>query len=315
MLSRVAERMYWIGRYMERAENMARLISANTRIALDSPREVSAPWRAMVQILGLDQDFNDRYDAVDERHVVRFLMADAGNPSSIVAALAQARENARTTREILPNEAWEQINDVYWYAREQAVRALPRNQREPFLIGIVRACQLLNGLLAGAMSHDDAYQFVLLGQNLERADMTTRVVDLGAVGMMQLMRTARAGQTPTAFANLAWLSVLSCLSGYQMYHQHVQTGIKGQEVVQFLLRDTRFPRAVAHCLAALQDGIARLPQHEPPLQAATVMTRQLQGIEVAPLMRGGLRTCMDNLQQSLDRIHTAIEVNWFRTST
>jgi uncharacterized alpha-E superfamily protein len=315
MLSRVAERMYWTGRHMERAENMARLISASTRMALDSPREVPAPWQSMVQILGLDQDFNERYNTADERHVVRFLMADADNPSSIVSALAQARENARTTREILPNEAWEQINDIYWFAREQAMRALPRNQREPFLAKIVRACQLLNGLLAGAMSHDDAYQFVLLGQNLERADMTTRVVDLGAAGMMQLVRNARADQTPTAFANLAWLSVLFCLSGYQMYRQHVQTGIKGQEVVRFLLQDTRFPRAVAHCLAALQDGLSRLPRHKAPLQAAAVMTRQLQGIEISPSLRQGLRTCMDNLQKGLDRIHAAIQKNWFLTNT
>src|SRR5581483_12233513 len=102
----------------------------------DSPREVPAPWRAMVQILGLDGHFNDRYGSADERHVVRFLMADTGNPSSIVSALAQARENARTTREILPSEAWEQINDVYLHAREQAARSLARNLREPFLIGI-----------------------------------------------------------------------------------------------------------------------------------------------------------------------------------
>lgn len=306
--------MYWTGRYMERAENMARLISANTRMALDSPREVPAPWQSMVQILGLDRYYNEHYGAADERHVVRFLMADAGNPSSIVSSLAQARENARTTREILPNEAWEQINDAYWHAREHATRALPRNHREPFLTGIVRTCQLLNGLLAGAMSHDDAYQFVLLGQNLERADMTTRVLDLGVVGMTELVRTTRAGKTPTAFANLAWLSVLSCLSGYHMYHQHVQTGVKGQEVMQFLLHDSRFPRAVAHCLAALQDGVTRLPRHEQPLQAVTAMTKQLLGIEVAPLLKQRLRTCMDNLQQALDRIHTAIETNWFRTT-
>ncbi len=312
MLSRVAERMYWTGRHMERAENMARLISANTRMALDSPREVPAPWRAMVQILGLDGHFNDRYGSADERHVVRFLMADTGNPSSIVSALAQARENARTTREILPSEAWEQINDVYLHAREQAARSLARNLREPFLIGIVRACQLLNGLLAGTMSHDDAYQFMLLGRNLERADMTTRVIDLGAVGMTELVRTTRAGQTPAAFANLAWLSVLSCLSGYQMYHQHVQTGVRGREVVQFLLRDPRFPRAVAHCLAALRDGLARLPRHEAPLEAATAMSRQLQAMEIAPLPNQRLRACMDDLQQSLNRIHAAIEANWFR---
>ena len=307
MLSRVAERMYWIGRYLERAENTARMVSAQTRMLLDSPREVPAPWKVMLQIVGLEEAYDQRYGATEERPVVRYLLAETANASSILSSLANARENARTTREILPIEAWEQINDVYWYAREQAAKAVARTQREPFLNEIIRACQLLYGLLAGNMSHDAAYHFFRLGRHLERADMTTRVLDLGAVGPDDL-----ASETATLTSS-RWMRVLSCLSAYQMYHQHVQTRVNPLGVCQYLLKDSKFPHAVAHCMAALETDLAQLPRHPETLAAARALHQTVQSTDVASLLETGLSDYLDTLQVGFNAMHNAIAHAWFIT--
>lgn len=307
MLSRVAERMYWTGRYMERAENTARMLSSVTEMMLGAPQQATSLWSIVLEILGIKQAYADRYGKAEERQVVRFLLADDQNPSSIVRSIHNARENARTTREILPNEAWELINDTYWQVKEQAAKAVARNNRHDFLRRVVERCQLLNGLLAGTMSHDSAYYFALLGRNIERADMTTRVLDLGVAGLEQHSPSDR----PTPFANIRWMSVLFCLSAYQMYHQHVQTRVNAREVVHFLLHDTKFPRAVAHCLTAMEIGLAQLPRHEAPLQTTREIGRQLAAGDVAALLREGLRKYLDDLQLGFSHIHRAIEMSWF----
>jgi uncharacterized alpha-E superfamily protein len=306
MLSRVAERMYWIGRYMERAEDTARMVNTVTEMMLGVPQAASL-WPVTIDILGLNAAYRERYGHAEERQTVRFLLADELNPSSIVRSIQNARENARTTREILPNEAWELVNDSYWQVKEQAAKAVSRNHRHEFLNRVVQNCQLLNGMLAGTMSHDSAYYFALVGRNIERADMTTRVLDLGAADLAQY--TANTGPTP--FANLRWMSVLLCLSGYQMYHQHVQTRVNALEVLNFLLHDKRFPRAVSHCLGAIEIGLSFLPHHDPPLDNLRAVQRTLNGADVAALLKAGLRKFLDRLQVELNSIHRAIETNWF----
>lgn len=312
MLSRVAEHMYWLGRYVERAENTARMVSVSTGIMLDSPRHAPALWRSVIEAVGLDAYFKDRYGAAEERQAVKFLLADEMNPSSIVASLARARENARTTREILPSEVWEQVNDAYWRAREEAAKAVARNPRHEFLNAVVTDCQLLHGMLASTMSRDAAYRFVHLGLNVERADMTTRMLDLGAASLAASRDAQPAPVNGAAStANVVWMSVLLCLSAYQMYHQHVQTRVHGGEVVHFLLLDPDFPRAVAHCLNEAESCVRHLPRHETPLKATQALQARLAGTDIKALLRGGLRASLDDLQVGLGRLHQEIEVCWF----
>ena len=120
MLSRVAESLYWMGRYAERAENVARLTNVNANLLLDLPRGIAPGWAPLVAIMGGQADYDARYTDYEERNVVRFLLMDSDNPSSVLSSLAQARENARTVRDIMPREAWELINELHHYAREHA---------------------------------------------------------------------------------------------------------------------------------------------------------------------------------------------------
>jgi uncharacterized alpha-E superfamily protein len=178
MLSRVAETIYWIGRYQERAENTARLITVNTNLMLDLPPKVAPGWDALIHLLGCYEFYLERHPEFTERRVANFLISDESNPSSIISTLSALRENARTIREILPREAWESINSYYQTALESKQSSFSRPGRQSYLQHIITGSQLMTGLLAGSMNHDTAYYFLNLGRKLKRADMTTRIIDV-----------------------------------------------------------------------------------------------------------------------------------------
>lgn len=305
MLSRVAERMYWGARYLERAENTARLVRVYDAVLLDLPDEAGVGWPLLVDICGVRELFNARYPKGGDRETLRFLISDPDSPSSIVASLGQARENFRTTRDLCPTEAWRSVNELYLYGRKTLPKATSPRRRHEVLSEIVRHTQQLTGLLSGTMSHGDAYNFIRLGRNLERADMTTRIIDIAAATLLG----ARAKEN--GLDNTLWMAVLKSLSGYQMYRQYVRRRIRDEDVIRFLLHDPLFPRAVAHCLEDLETSMLELPNHEIPLRAVLrlqriVATQLPQGVEEA-----ALRKLMDDLQIELAEVHRQLSTAWF----
>lgn len=310
MLSRVAERLYWMARYVERAENTARMIMAFNTMMLDMPREAQPSWRELVSVTGTDEIFDAHYQRPDERNCVKFLVADAYNPSSILSSLRAARENVRTTRDLVPTEAWEVVNELYIFARDNAESGIGKRARYDFLSEVVQRCQTLAGLLRGCMSHDSAFDFISLGRMLERADMSSRQIDVGAV------RLLATGQTtdPKPYEGLMWTSVLRSQSGFQMYRQHVKRRINGVDVVRFLLQDLPFPRAMAHALSQAQAALERLPRNEVPLQHAQRALRHVMDADVAMLIgEGGLHDFIDELQAEIGEVHNAVAYRWFPT--
>ena len=187
MLSRVAERLYWLGRYIERAENTARLVMVNNNLLLDLPASAGVLWESLLELLATAASFRERHHSVSERQVIRWVMADEHNESSLVSSLRAARENARTVREVIPSESWELINDLYWSAQDTAESGIARKSRQSYLDGIVLKSQQFAGMLHNTMSHREPFQFLMLGATLERADMTSRIVDVGA-GLAQRAR-------------------------------------------------------------------------------------------------------------------------------
>ncbi|HWS03586.1 MAG TPA: alpha-E domain-containing protein, partial [Gammaproteobacteria bacterium] len=178
MLARVAENLYWMARYLERAEDTARLINATTMMLIDMPRGASFGWEALLTVAGLDELFKKHYEEATETAVMNFLIQDEHNPSSIFACIHLARENTRSFREVLPRESWEWVNELYLYAKAHMNQALDRRKRLEVLTEIIRRRQAVVGLLSGTMSRDEAFQFLRLGRNVERADMTSRVLDV-----------------------------------------------------------------------------------------------------------------------------------------
>lgn len=312
MLARVAERVYWLGRYMERSENTARLVNVNSNLLLDLPRGAKVGWRGLIDIIGCNEAFDEKCQNSDERNVMRFLLADNNNPVSILSALRMARENTRTTREILPAEAWEQINDLYLYAKENLPKGTARGQRYVLLQRIIRLSQQLTGLLGGTMCHGDAYNFILLGRYLERADMTTRIVDVGSDNSLQgLSGSDLTVDKLELYADLLWMSVLTSLSAYQMYRQNAHGRVKGETVVSFLLQDSSFPRSVAACLNKVETCLHRLPRSDQGLRVLASAKRRINDIDIDQLFHRSLHEFIDNLQLDIAAIHDQIAQTWF----
>ncbi len=310
MLSRVAERLYWLGRYVERAENTARLVAVNNNLMLDLPRSAEHVWDSLLVILAAGTVFRVRYNAVSERNVIRWLVADEENPGSLVSSLRLARENARAVREVMPSESWELINNLHWSALEGAEAALARKSRPGYLDRIVLKSQQFAGMLQNSMSHREPYLFIQLGVMLERMDMSSRIVDVGAASAQQ-----RAGTALAAYENILWMNVLMSLSAYQMYRQQVRERVNGQDVVRFLLHDRAFPHAIAFGIDALEHALERLPRNRVPLQANR---RLLQILDRArPDMPPGaeLHAFIDELQVEFGAVHGAIFGTWFANSS
>lgn len=307
MLSRVAERIYWLSRYMERAENTARLVSVYSSLLLDLPKGTQVGWDTVINILGNDQEFYEQYEHADERNVTRFMLAQKNNFTSIFSSLLMARENARTTREIIPSEAWELINDLYLYAKEDAAKGVGRNARHGFLTKIISGSQQLAGMLTACMSHTHAYDFVLMGRNIERADMSSRIVDVGAAVLHR-----KADEASLPYENTLWVNVLRSLSAYQMYRQHVRVRITVDDVVNFLLKDEHFPRAVAYCLNMLATAVKELPNHEECLRSIATAQRKIQEAGLSQIMaEDSLHEYIDQLQLDIANIHNALSTTWF----
>ena len=304
MLSRVAERMYWLGRYVERAENTARLISVNTNLMLDLTR-VGFIWQSLISIAGVEEAFAKRFSNKDERNVVRFLLDDPSG--SIRHSIAMARENVRTTREILPSETWENVNELFLFIGENIDSGVRRDGRHRFLAQIMRRCQTLTGYLAGAMSHNDAYNFIKIGRNLERADMTTRILDVGCLNLANEQRPEIL-----EYEHILWMNVLRSLTALQMYRQNVKDRINGEDVADYLVNDLNLPRATAHCLREVRRCFEILPNAETPLRALTHAQRRIASEDVELLFRdGGLHQFIDELQAELGDIHASIAATWF----
>lgn len=184
MLARTAERVYWLGRFLEHAENTARLMLVRHQAILDLPTEVQLGWEHLLQVLGAQENFAALGGVANEKNIISHVFGEGENPSSIISSLTSARENMRTTREILPSETWERIDSAYFSVARRSTKDLPRGMRHSVLTNIVQSCQQITGMLAGSMNHDAAYQFIRLGRNLERADMSTRIIDAASAGLM-----------------------------------------------------------------------------------------------------------------------------------
>jgi uncharacterized alpha-E superfamily protein len=299
--------MYWIGRYLERTENTARLINVNSNLLLDLPRMVKHIWRAMIDISKTNDLFYSRYEKADEKSVVRFLLSDENNPSSVISSMHIVRENLRATREIMPSEGWELINEFYLYVRQHTRHPLKRDAQYEFLNTIISYCQQMTGLLFGNMSHVSSYNFIRIGRNLERADMTSRIVD---VGCMNLLR--RRFKIPETYDNILWMNVLRSLSAYQMYRQYVHDRVNGEDVVDFLLKNLEFPRSVAHCLSELCNCVTQLPQNDLPLRTISHVQRMCADTDIHKLYESNLHGFIDKLQVDLAAIHDQVNQTWFQ---
>ncbi len=312
MLSRVADSLYWINRYIERAENIARFVEVSEALALDCPPGSAEPWLPLIEASGERELFDQLHPGGSPDDVVEFLVRNPQNPSSVVNCMAFARENARQIRDVITTEMWEQLNATYWTMQEAEFWQLPPQEQ---LREVRRACQLFYGITDATLSRDLSWQFSRLGRLLERADKTTRILD---VKYFLLLPTHE--QVGGVLDELQWIALLRTAGAYQMFRQSQQRAIAPEAVASFLLLDPIFPRSVRYCLERISETLrivrgSAVPGPPDDLECLTGLTlARWSFTRIEELVAGGLHEAIDQLQQDFNRLHLLIEQRYFITA-
>lgn len=308
MLSRIAENLYWMTRYLERSEDTARLINAVTLMALDLPQEGRFGWDALIGIAGLDKAFRDRYQHADETSVMQFLISDESNPSSIISCVTLARENTRTFRDLLPTECWEAINELYLYTKQHLRGSLERRRRYEILQSVIRDCQGIVGLLVGTMSRDDSFHFMRLGRHIERADMTSRILDVAHAVILPY-----GDVTAAPYNGLVWMNILKALSAYQMYRREVGVRSESDYVIGFLFKNSAFPRSIRYCMQQIGEVLnSQLPLAPPASETVAQTIKVLDNADMPALAKQGLHEFIDAFQTLLIRLDAELKREYFQ---
>ncbi|WP_370324634.1 alpha-E domain-containing protein [Euzebya sp.] len=314
LLSRLAEHVYWAGRYLERAEGTAQMVRATTELYLDLPRSVSVGWRPLLAVTGAEGSYEEvvRTDgtgavATEEHQIVGFLTTRSDNPGSVLASITAARTNLRAVRALLPRRGWEVANSLFLWATENDALAVPRRSRLDWLGEIVQRCHTVAGVLDATMSHDDAYAFLQIGRHLERADLTTRVIDVQAA----ILLDHRLGDGTLPYADVTWMGVLKSVSAMQMFRRVARAGVSGPRALDFLLCDSQFPRSVEFCLTELSRRLLELPHHDDAMAACAAAQQTLTETDLTGLSGTELHRFVDVLQTRLGAINAAIADTWF----
>ena len=307
MLATVAKRLYWLGRYLERAENTARLMQVSSGIALDLPATPDDFWRHIIRIIDSEEGFFATYDSAGDRNVNKYMLADKNHSGSLYHSVFMARENFRTTRDILTSAAWQEVNELYGFLKDNVQRAVAPRNRNDFLHKVINCCLILNGTFESTMSHNSGYHFIIIGRSLERADMTTRILDVGTA-QFRLHKE----QMTEAFENALLIGILQSLSAFQMYQQTIQESVNIKDMARFLLFDREFPRSVAYNLARIRHSTSCLPANKKIMREAVRVEKIVTEADIGKIMgRGGLHKYIDELQLQLIRLHDKLAVSWF----
>ena len=305
MLSRVAERLYWTARYLERVEDTARLINAYSNLIFDIPVGVAPEWEVLIQILDAEHSFERRYKRRTERNVIKYLIADPDSPNSLRHAVRCARENVRTTRDVLPAKAWELVNELYLFTEAEAQKAIGRAERFAFLDEVIGRVQQINGLIASTVLRDQSLWFLQLGQIIERADMTTRVLDAGDAIIIE-RKNRQLTEVPTLWANL-----LESLSARSAYRRQVGPEMEANAVFDFLLTNQQFPRSMLFCLSHTEELVGMLRPPAGLLRQIRAVVRKVRGFKAAETELPQLHLLIDSLQVDIADIHGAVSETWF----
>jgi uncharacterized alpha-E superfamily protein len=310
MLSRVASAIYWMSRYVERAENVARFVDVNLNLALDFP-EAAPQWEPLVATTGDTELFAKRYGEASRENVLSFLTFDLEAPNSIISCLQRARENARSVREVISSEMWEQVNRAYLMVMDAASSRTPLDAPHDFFTAVKQASQLFVGVTDLTMTHNEGWHFGRLARLLERADKTSRILDVKY--FLLLPGVADVG---TTVDELQWAAVLRSASAFEMYRKR-HGPITPAKIVEFLMLSRSFPRSVRFCLDKGErslHSITGTPVGTWSNAAEREMGRvvaELAYAETSAILATGLHQHIDDLQQRMNRVGDAVYATFF----
>ena len=308
MLSRVAESIYWLNRYVERAENVARFIEVNFNLTLGEDLRLGTQWLPLINTTGDDEDFNARYKSGPTRdNVIRFLQFDRENPNSIFSCVRRARENARAIRQVIPSVVWEELNKFYLFARAAAEEFGKREEQDldetqAFCERVRLSSHLLAGALDATMSNGEAWHFSRLGRMLERADKTSRIVDV-----QYFILLPQSGDIGSTLDIVRWSALLQSSNALEMYRRQFGN-ITPTRVAEFLILDRFFPRSMHHCVLTAQSSLLAISD-SPPGSFQNEAERELGKLgasmdyaTIDEIVSTGMHEYVDAFQTQLNRI-------------
>ena len=305
MLSRNAERVYWLGRYIERTEDTARLLNAFSQVMLDLPKNNKLGWNVLLKIMSVESLFHEHYEEANEHNVVEFLIANRENPGSLLSAIRSARENARTSKDLFPLEGWEMLNDLNLLMKQTAASVIRRRDRFRFLTEVIGRCQQFNGLIQSSMSRNQAHEFLSLGVHIERADMTSRTLDIAAGILL------RRGVEESTHDHHIWMEILKAQNAVGMYRVVNGPRISHVSVLRFVLCNNDFPRSIKYCLEELSQIALSFPSYEKFLESSDKLMKKMDSYtEKDFVVSKDLRVSFDEIQLGIIDLHNIIANTW-----
>jgi len=312
VLSRVAEACYWVGRYVERAENVARILDVNYHGVMENSAAESQPaWWSVVATTGDEEAFLARYPDPTEFNVADFLLLDRENHNSVFSCLTAARESARRIRDRISSETWEELNRFYHVVSRQNIKVVMMDGPYAFCRTVKNAAHLLAGVIDNTMPHDEGWLFLRAGRYLERAGMTARILDSQAA----LLRRPESG--PVYAATHRWIAVLKSASAYEAQRKLSHGEISPEAVVRFLLTREEFPRSCLFSVAEVEGALhairATLGLQGPgrALREAGELTARLRYTDFDGTFMHELHEYLDELEAACNRIGDAITAEFF----
>ena len=311
LLSRVASSIYWMSRYIERAENIARFIDVNLQLSLDQFTSAGDPWGPLIEITGDAEQFKARYPEATRANVMHFLTLDRDYPNSIASCVAAARDNARTIRDIITSEMWQQINSLHITVTRAADEAIREDRPVEFYQAVKRGCLLFAAHTDATMSHNEGFEFCKLGRLMERADKTSRVMDV-----KYFLLLPKADDVGGALDVVQWAALLRSVGALEMYRQ-VYGVITPGNVASFLILNVQFPRSLTHCLEHAQGALGQIiglgNSHTAEVERRLGRLRsRLQFGQIDEIIEHGLHEYIDDTQSRLNGIDQAIDEAFFR---
>lgn len=310
MLSRVANSIYWLCRYIERAENVARFIDVNLNLLLDTTDEYAQQWDPLVITTGDHKLFLKLYHTTTKENVIKFLTYDENNPNSILSTLKIARENARTIREVISSEMWEQVNKYYLFVKDSSINHSLEDLYH-FYSKVKMESHLFTGITDTTMSHGEGWHFGRMGRLLERADKSSRILDVKYFILLPKLE-----DVGTPLDNIQWGALLKSASAFEMYKKKHRRIIP-DNVAEFLILDKEFPRSMRYCVNNALESIYTVTGTQEDTfsnkaeQSLGRLSSELDYTQIEEIQSRGLHEFLDDFQTDLNIIDDNIHHTFF----
>jgi len=309
MLGKTANGLFWMSRYLERAENTSRLVETGQRIALTRLGSGTAEWKSVLETAGVRAGFEAEKESLTKDAAIDWLLRAKANSSSVLNSISSARHNARLVRTALTHEVWEATNGAFMTTRELLARKV--NERDlPSVLGTIRQrTALVRGATHGTMMRNDIYDFARIGTFLERADNTARILD---VKYYVLLPSAMS--VGSSIDNVQWETILRSVSGRGGFRMEYGNSYDPRDIVRFLILDGRMPRSLVFCVRKIRDNLGYLcsnyGQRPPSWSMADHIDRQYLSHDVEAIFDFGLHQFIQKVLSLLNELGRQIEIDY-----